>query len=134
MTVKKAGGRITGHVALTCEQPSGTPLVIGEPVHLTGTYEVELADGSQPVIGVVSVAAKKYSGGSLVGAVPGDVTVEARGVAVWTLKSTGAVAAGIEVGIGADGRVAAAGAGVATIGYSLSATTAAGQDIDVLIR
>lgn len=133
MTTKTSGGKITGLVALTCE--AQVNLAVGDFVHLTGPYEVALADGSKPVLGYVSVK-NALRTGSLPSdpQTPGDVTVEARGVGVKKHLSGGAFAAGAEVGIGAAGALLAAGVGVASIGIALIGATGAGQSVDVLIQ
>jgi hypothetical protein len=131
MTTKKAGGKITGTIALTCEAQYAA--AVGDYVHIVGPYEVALADGTKPIIGHVSVKNVKRGGASAFTAqTPGDVTVEARGWNVKTHKSAGALAAGIEVGIDASGDLVAVGAGVAKVGITLTAATAANQDVDVL--
>ena len=136
MTTKASKGKITGHLALTCE--AQVAMDVGDYVHVVGDYEVALADGSRPVLGKVSVANKGRQSnvmGTSVGnpVVPGDVTVEARGFNVDTITAAGAFGAGVEVGVGAAGLVAA-GAGVETIGISLMASTGAGDEVDVLVR
>lgn len=134
MTTKSAGGKITGLLAITLE--AQVALNVGDPVMVTGPYECGLADGTKPVVGFVSVANKTRQAGTgnfPVNKVPGDVTVEARGVMVLRRTSGGIFAAGANVGIGAGGALVAAGAGVATIGIALMAATAAGQKVDVLV-
>lgn len=137
MTTKTAKGKITGLLALTMEAQVATD--IGDPVHIVGDYEVEIADGTKPVLGFVSVSNKQRISTSMstsVGnaKVPGDVTVEARGLMVRTIPSGGAFAAGAEVGIDINGDLVAAGAGVATVGISLMAAAGAGEDVDVLVN
>lgn len=132
MTTKTAGGKITGLLALTLE--AQVALNIGDPVMVTGPYECGLADGSKPILGVVSVAnVTRQAGAYPVAKVPGQVTVEARGLYVRKVKSAGAVAAGIAVGLNNTQKLAADGAGVAHLGVSLMAATAANQDVDVLV-
>lgn len=137
MTVKTAKGKVTGLLALTCEAQVATD--IGDPVHIVGDYEVAIANGTKPVLGFVSVSNKgrvstamSTSVGNPV--VPGDVTVEARGLMVRTAPAGAAFAAGVEVGINATGDLVAAGAGVATVGISLMASAAAGDLVDFLVR
>lgn len=131
MATKRAGGRITGLLALTLE--AQVAMSVGDPVMVTGPYECGLADGSKPVVGIVSVANVTRNGPSYpVSNVPGDVTVEARGVAVWTMTSGGAFGAGVAVGIDNTGALVEAGVGVATIGVSLMAATDADEQVDVL--
>lgn len=137
MTTKRSGGKITGLLALTMEAQVATD--VGDWVHIVGDYEVGLANGSKPVLGHVSVSNKKRVStvmSTTVGVdnVPGDVTVEARGLYVQRVLAGGAFAAGVEVGIGAGNTVVAAGAGVATIGISLMASTGSGDDVDILVR
>lgn len=134
MTTKRSGGRITGLLALTLE--AQVALNVGDPVHVTGTYECALGDGTKPIVGHVSVANKKPQFGAATRdpEIPGEVTVEALGFYVRTVVSGGAFGAGVGVGYGAAGLVAA-GAGppvVPQVGVSLMASTAAGQKVDVL--
>lgn len=137
MTTKSSKGKITGLLALTME--AQVALDVGDWVAVTGDYEVGLADGTKPVLGHCSVSNKKRISdvmGTSVGNpnVPGDVTIEARGLYVQTVEAGGAFAAGTEVGVGGDNTVVAAGAGVATIGIALMASTGAGDPVDVLVR
>lgn len=132
MTTKSAGAKITGLLALTFE--SEVALNVKDPVHVTANYTVAKADGTKPVIGIVSVANKGRGadGAYPVPKVPGDITAEVPGFSVLRLVSGGAIPAGVEVGIGAAGTLVVAGAGVRTIGVSLTSTAGAGADIDVL--
>lgn len=137
MTTKRSGGRITGHLALTCE--AAVALQIGDYVHLTGDYTVGLADGTKPVIGHVSVRNVKRTSTATsnefpVGAPGREVTVEARGFDVHVRTAGGAFAAGADVGVNATGALVAVGAGVAKVGVALIAATAAGQRVDVLMQ
>lgn len=137
MATKTAKGKITGLLALTME--AQVPTDIGDPVHVSGDYEVEIADGSKPVLGFVSVSNKQRFSNSMstsVGnaKVPGDVTVEARGFMVRTIPAGDAFDAGEEVGINGDGDLVAGGADVATVGISLMAAADAGDLVDVLVR
>jgi hypothetical protein len=95
VTTKITGGKVTGLLALTVEAQAG--LEIGDAVHLTGPYEVNLADGTKPVLGTVSAANKKRSGSSFpVANTPGDCTVEARGLFVATSTAgAGGITAGL---------------------------------------
>ena len=134
MVTKAAGGKITGLLAITLE--AQVALNVGDPVMVTGPYECGLADGTKPVVGFVSVANKMRQAGTgnfPVNKVPGDVTVEARGVMVRRMTSGGAFAAGANVGIGAAGALLAAGGGVATIGIALMPAAGAAVKVDVLI-
>lgn len=137
MTTKTPGGKITGLLALTMEAQEA--LHVGDHCHIVGDYEVEKADGSKPVLGRCSVANTQrvntaYS--TTVGAprVPGAVTVEARGFWVETATASGALAAGILVGIDGDGKIDAVGAGVAEYGLLLTSSDADGDPVDVLVR
>lgn len=137
MATKKAGGRITGHLALTCE--AAVALQVNDHVHISADYTVSLADGTKPVIGHVSVRNVKRVSTPTSDTFPvanpgGDVTVEARGWNVQSFISGAALAAGIEVGRDAAGDLVALGAGVAKVGITLTATTAAGQAVDVLAQ
>lgn len=137
MTTKRSGGSITGLLALTME--ATVALDKGDYVHVSGDYEVELSDGTKPVLGKCSVSNKKRVStvmGTSVGNanVPGDVTIEARGFSVDRVLAGGAFAAGVEVGIGEDSTVVAAGVDVATIGIALMASTGEGDDVDILVR
>ena len=132
MTTKLAGGKITGLLALTLE--AQVALEVGDPVMVTGNYECGLNDGTKPCIGFVSVKnVKRQAGAFPVALVPGQVTVEARGVMVRKIKSAGALAAGIAVGTNGAQKLAADGAGVAHVGVSLMAATAVDQWLDTLI-
>ena len=138
MTTKQSGGRITGLLALTFE--AQVAMQRNDPVMVTGDYEVGIADGTKPVVGFVSVSNVKRTSTEAaqtgpVPNVPGDVTVEARGLMVLELQSGAAIAAGAPVGINATGDlVAVADAGVlGYVGIALTATTAANQAIDVLV-
>lgn len=138
MASQQSGGKITGLLALTMEATVATD--VGDWVHVSGDYQVILADGTKPVLGRVSVSNKKSTSTATaftsgVAKVPGDVTVEARGISVETVVAGAAFAAGVEVGIAADGTIQAmgVGAGLMAIGISLMAATGAGDDVDVLI-
>lgn len=134
MTTKTRGGAITGLLALTVE--AQVAMEIGDAVHVTGPYEVGLANGTKPVLGVVSVANKAPQFGAAVRdpLVPGVVTVEARGFFVRTIEVASVVTAGQGIVYAAAGPVAAgtAGAGTEIVGIALTAATAAGQLIDIL--
>lgn len=137
MTTKTAKGKITGLLALSMEATEAAE--IGDPVQGAGDYEVEIADGSKPVIGFVSVANKgrvstplSTSVGNPI--VPGPVTVEARGLMVRTIEAGGAIAAGEEVGINSAGDLVPAGVSIATVGISLMAAAGTGDLVDVLVR
>lgn len=134
MATKRAGGKITGLLALGFE--SALALDLGDPVMVVGPYEVALCNGSKPCVGVVSVRNVKrgVNGEFPVDNPGGDVTVEMRGFYVRTVLSGAAITAGTEVGYGAAGTLVPAGAGVSTVGVALMAATAAGQSIDVVFR
>ena len=137
MTTTAAGGKITGLLALTCDAAAGVTLAVGDWVEVTAAYTVnKQTSGTKPVIGVVTVGNVKRSGGAYPVANPGgQVTVDVSGFMVRTVKSAGAVTVGTLVGIAqASQKLAAAGAGVATIGVALTAATAVDQDVDVLVR
>lgn len=141
MTTKLSGGKITGLLALSCEaQYAGE---IGDYVHVTGDYEVNLADGTKPTLGKVSVANKKRVGSDFpVADNPGPVTVEARGLFVDTVVSGGVIAAG--AGIRPDpanpGRKflavnqATAAEVAAQVGIALTGAGAANTKFDALFR
>lgn len=136
MTTKRSGGKITGILALTMEATVG--LNVGDWVHVNGDYTVALADGSKAILGRCSVSNKKavstpFSRTVGVPNVPGDVTIEARGVSVETVLSHGAIPAGAPVGWDGTGAVAVAPDAINRIGTALMAATAAGQSIDVLV-
>jgi hypothetical protein len=108
MTTKTSGGKITGLLALTCEAQEA--LDVGDWVQLVGDYEVELADGTKPVLGKCSVSNKKRVSsvlGTSVGNanVPGDVTIETPAFWVSTEVAAADVTAGQEVAITANGLV-----------------------------
>lgn len=148
MTTKKAGGKITGLLALTME--AQVALRVGELVHITGDYEVTRADGTRPVLGHISVSnhnrriSDAFSTSVDNPEVPGDVTVEARGLYVKDFVADGVIAAGTRVRavVAADGtsRVAAFDAAVAgadvslVVGVALTGAAAAGERIDVLVN
>lgn len=108
MTTKRNGGNITGLLALTVEQQEDIPS--WAPCHLVGDYEVETADGSKPILGLVSVTAHGRTNTGLsstvgVPIVPGQITVEAIGLMVRRLELDGPVEAGRIVGASASGIV-----------------------------
>lgn len=135
MATKTTKGRITGLIGLTVE--AQVALEEGDPVHVTGPYEVGLADGTKPVLGLVSVANKAPTRGTATRdpLVPGDVTVEAMGFYVMTVEAALAIAAGAGVSVDPTGYVPTGTAGAGDrVGIALTAATAAGQFIDVLFR
>ena len=104
MTTKSVGGKITGLLALTLE--ATTALAVGDPVHVSGDYQVAKADGSKSCIGYVSVKNVRRGTGASAGLypvanTPGDVTVEARGYAVKSFVAAAAITAGQDVGFAA---------------------------------
>lgn len=132
MATKVAGGRITGKVALTLE--ATVALEVNDPVQVTDDYTCEKADGTLPIVGIVSVANKVRSGGVFpADQVPGDVTVEARGFAVVTLVAGAAITAGTSVGYNATSDLVTVGAGVEKVGIALM-TVADGASVDVLLQ
>lgn len=136
MTTKRSGGKITGILALTMEATVG--LDVGDWVHVNGDYTVALADGSKVVLGRCSVSNKKRVNTPMstqvgVDNIPGDVTIEARGISVETVTSGGAITAGAPVGWNGTAVVAVAVDAINRIGTALMAATASGQSIDVLI-
>lgn len=137
MVTKQAGGKITGLLALTMEAQEA--IRVGQFVHITGDYEVEVADGSRPVLGHVSVSnhnrriSDAYSTSVANPEVPGAVTVEARGFYVKESEAGGSIEAGTEVGIGGGGEVVAAGDDVSTFGIALTGADE-GESLDILVR
>ena len=137
MTTTSTKGRITGMFALTLA--ADVALAEGDPVHIDGPYHCTLSDGSKPVVGHVSVRSVKRVVDAISSTFPvqnttgSQVTVEARGLMVVTRLAGAAVAAGVGVGFNNTGALVADGAGVAHYGVALTATTAAGQEIDVLV-
>lgn len=137
MTTTSTKGRITGLLALT--MATDLALAEGDHVQVIGDYKVGLADGTKRVIGSVSVRSVKRVVDNNSSTFPvstttgGQVTVEAYGYAVETRNAGGVVAAGAEVGINASGEIVTAGAGIATFGVALTHTTAAGQELDILV-
>lgn len=136
MTTKTSGGRITGLLALGFEAQDA--LDVGDCVQIVGDYEVEAADGTATLIGIVSVSNKKRVStvmGTSVGNanVPGDVTVEVPGFMVRTMELGATLVAGARVGIGAGAPnvLVAVGAGVSEVGILLTGGDA-GDDADVL--
>jgi len=137
MTTQVAGGRITGHLALTVIATAA--LQEGDPVMLTGDYQVGLSDGTKPSIGYVSVRNVKrvvtdVSSTFPVGNPGGDVTVEARGLNVGCFASKGAITAGNFVKVDGTGAYVDGGVvwDVANVGIALTSTTADGQLFDCL--
>lgn len=145
MTTKRSGGNITGLLALTVEQQEEC-----EPwtaVHLVGDYEVEKADGSKPILGLVSVGAYGRVGsglGTSVGnpIVPGQITVEVPGFMVRRVTLGGTVAAGANVGVNSTNEFVAYTGVPGTAGNSATVKFIGlalmggddGDDIDLLVR
>lgn len=126
-----SGGKISGQIALTFE--ATVSLNVNDPVHVTGDYQVQKADGSKAVVGFVDVGNVKRAGGVYPSAsTPGTVTVEAFGVAVRVIKAGASITAGTKVGIGSDNKLHAAGGSVATIGTALMGGSS-DDNVDVLI-
>lgn len=137
MTTTIAGGRITGHLALTVIATAA--LQEQDDVMLTGDYTVGLADGTKPSIGHVSVRNVKRTATATTDSFPvgnpgGDVTVEARGFNVRCKLSGGVITAGNFVKINNLGALVDGGvvASIANVGIALTSATAAGQNVDVL--
>lgn len=129
---------ITPLIAITAEAQYAA--ADGDPVHISGNYEVSKADGSKTVIGYVehrNVTRGTLAGGNAgqypVALVPGDVAVNVIGVGVkdFVVGAT-TVVAGTKVGINAAGLLAPAGAGVANIGVALMGGVT-GASVDVLL-
>jgi hypothetical protein len=136
MTTKQSGGKITGILALTMEATVG--LDVGDFVHVNGDYTVTIADGTKAILGRCSVSNKKRVNTPMsttvgVDRVPGDVTIEARGLSVETMVSGAAIPAGSPVGIAANVVTVCAPDAINKVGTALMAATAAGQSIDVLV-
>lgn len=107
MTTKQSGGKITGLLALTMEAQES--IDFNDPIHVIGDYEVEKADGTRPVLGYASVINRGRVGnafGTSVNnaVVPGDITVEARGLMVVEVEAGAPIEAGREVAVGADSK------------------------------
>lgn len=95
MVTKTAGARITGLLALTFEAQED--LSVGDPVSVTGDYEVSKYDGDKPFVGTVSVAnvtREAGSGNFPVANTPGACTVETPGFFVEKVTASGEIAAG----------------------------------------
>ena len=137
MTTTSSGGRITGLLALTCA--TDVALAEGDVVHMVGDYKVGLADGTKALVGSVSVRSVKRTTSPTSSEYPvatttgGQVTVEALGFSVQTRTAGEAIAAGAEVGINSDGDMVTLAASTAKYGIALTHSTAAAQDIDVLV-
>lgn len=97
MATKTKGGKITGLIALTVE--ANYAAEIDDAVHLVGDYTVGPADGTKAVLGLVSVPNKGRVGATFPAPiVPGDCTVEARGLYVRTVVAgAGGVVAGQQI-------------------------------------
>jgi hypothetical protein len=129
---------ITPDIAITAEAQYAAAK--GDPVMVTGDYEVDKADGSAPVIGYI--AQRNVKRGTLAGGnagqypianTPGDVSVNVFGTGVKDfVVGAVAVTAGELVGIDAAGALAPTGAGVATIGVALMGGATAAK-VDVLV-
>lgn len=132
MTTKSKGGVIRPAVALTCEAQYAA--AVGDPVMVTGDYEVEKADGSAPCIGQVSAVTKAVpaTGGNRTVQNPGDVTVESFGTGVLTFVLADTLAAGILVGIDSAGKLDVPGVGILAIGVLLTGGDA-DDEADVLV-
>lgn len=140
MTTKTVGGKITGLLALTLEATAA--LNAGDPVHVSGDFQVARADGTKPCIGWVSVPNVRRGTGANAGLypvanTPGDVTVEARGYAVKDFLCAAVVAAGVDVGFAAanPGQIVpfTGAANTVKLGVALHGG-AIGARIDVLVQ
>lgn len=105
MATKQSGGKITGLLALTMEAQES--IDFNDPIHVVGDYEVEKADGTRPVLGYASVINRGRVGtayGTSVNnaVVPGDITVEARGLMVVEVEAGAPCDAGVDVAVGSD--------------------------------
>lgn len=137
MTTKLSGGKITGLLALSLEAEYAGE--IGDYVHVTGDYECNLADGTKPTLGKISVSNKGRVGSDYPVAVnPGPVTVEARGLFVDTVVAGGVVPAGSAIGPDPanPGRkfVAVALGAASAVGIALTGAGAANSKFDALFR
>ena len=105
MATKQSGGKITELLALTMEAQES--IDFNDPIHVIGDYEVEKADGTRPVLGYASVINRgrvNTSYGTSVNnaVVPGDITVEARGLMVVEVEAGAPIDAGVDVAVGSD--------------------------------
>jgi hypothetical protein len=130
MTTKLSGGKITGLLALSLEAEYAGE--IGDYVHVTGDYECNLADGTKPVLGKVSVSNKGRVGSDYPVAVnPGPVTVD-------TVVAGGVIPAGSAIGPDPanPGRkfVAVALGAASSVGIALTGAGASGTKFDALFR
>lgn len=138
MTTKTAGGVITPAIALTGEATYAAAK--GDPVMVTGDYTFAKCDGTKPCLGYVAqrnVTRGTLAGGNAgqypVGQVPGDISVNFRGVGVKDfVVGAVAVVAGTNVGINGVGLLAPDGAGVSHIGVALMGG-ATGARVDVAL-
>lgn len=126
---KTKGGKITGLIALTMEASYAAE--IDDAVHVSGDYTVALADGSKPVLGLVSVPNKGRVGSTFPAPITnGGCTVEARCLFVRTVTAgTGGVTAGALVKPDATGRkfIVAAATDIGACGIALMAAAANGK-------
>lgn len=139
MTTTTTKGRITGMLALT--MATDLALAVGDFVQMVGDYKVGLCDGTKPCVGTVSVRSVKRVSDVNSTTFPvatttgGQVTVEARGLSVLTRNAGAAFAAGVKVGLNNVGAIVAYADGSATVAYlgiSLTASTGAGVEVDIL--
>ena len=129
MATKTAGGAVTGKLGITCE--AGEDLEVGDVVEPTDSYTVKkpTARGSNKILGHVAVAADSGK----------DVTVEARGDHIETLKCGEALDTVGPIVIGANAKVYAYDESASPAdtpdmiyGLNLNKTTAADKDVDVM--
>lgn len=139
MTTKRVGAlKITGLLALTME--ATVAVEVGDDVEVNGDWTVGLAAGTKPVLGRVSVANKKRVGSDYpVNAVPGDVTVEAKGLFTQVCTASAAItagwyvkAAGSKKVVGVDPATATVADLIAVVGIALTSAAGNNSKLDVL--
>ena len=130
MATLTAGGRIAGGVVITVY--SDAKIAAGLGVELAGPYKVKVpaSAGSNKVIGQVVKAARADGE---------DMAIECRGKAVQVMKSGAALATCGPVVLDAAGKPIAYVAATHTAadciyGWNLTTTTAADQDVDILVK
>lgn len=141
MTTTIPGGTITGRIGLTMQAQYAAAL--GDPVSAGPTdYECQLANGTLPIIGVITMMNVKRGTGTLAGTypqpnVPGDVTVDARChfVRQFTSGAT-AIVPGTVVGLNATNQLIpfTGAANTQSLGIALNSSSAAGTPVDVAVN